>query len=89
MTKEETLKLYKTQIDELKERIRLKECDIQQILERVWERLDGPNSFDNDPDVVVDAGRTIANYQQYIKDARNEIAKIEERLEQIDDLYFD
>lgn len=81
MANEETIKLHKDRIDELKERIRLKNCDIQEILEDVWERLDGPHSFDNDPDVVVEAGRIIAKYQQYIKNAYNEIVDLEKCIE--------
>lgn len=88
MTKEETIKLHKDHIDELVMNIKNAECDIQETIQALFEYTQGPDDT-VDPNVIVDAGRTIANYRQYIKDARDEIAKIEERLKQIDDLYFD
>lgn len=92
MTKEETIKLHKDRIDKLVMNIKNAECDIQETIQALFEYTQGPDWLaveTVDPNVIVDAGRTIANYQQYIKDAHDEIAKIEERLKQIDDLYFD
>lgn len=88
MTKEETIKLHKDRIDELVMNIKNAECDIQETILEVFEHLQDPDE-QIDPNVIVDAGRNITEYQRYSKNARDEIAKIEERLKQIDDLYFD
>lgn len=92
MTKEETIKLHKDRINKLIMNIKNAECGIQETIQALFEYTQGPGWLVIemvDPNVIVDAGRTIANYQQYIKDAHDEIAKIEERLKQINDLYFD
>lgn len=88
MTKEETIKLHKDRIDKLVMNIKDAECGIHETILALFDYTLGPDEA-IDPNVIVDAGRTIANYRQYIKDTHDEIAKIEERLKQIDDLYFD
>lgn len=88
MTKEETIKCYKDRIDKLVMNIKNIECNIHETILTLFDYMLSPDEA-VDPNVIIVAGRTIANYRQYIKDAHDEIAEIEERLKQIDDLYFD
>lgn len=85
MTKEETIKLYKERINELKKSIGLHNSDIRDIFDDVWKHLD---IFDYDPDILIEAADRVKKIQLIIKDAEDQIAELEKRIEQIDEFYF-
>ena len=87
MTKEETIKLHKDRIDKLVMNIKNAECDIHETILTLFDYTLRPDET-VDPNVIVDAGRNISEYQQYIKNAQAEIGEIETRIAEINENYY-